>query len=81
MSKADDLLDRMRRTEAGWGPEDIGRLYEGFGFDRKEGSNHTIYRHPDETDLRATVPRHHRLATVYARDAVANVEQLLQRKR
>lgn len=81
MSKADDLLDRMRRTSAGWTADDIGRLYEGFGFDRKEGTNHTIYRHPDEPDLRATVPRHRKLASVYAREAVANVEHLLQRRR
>jgi hypothetical protein len=73
----EDLLDRMVRTKAGWGPKDLEDLYTSFGFDMREGSKHTVYVHPaDPRVLRATVSRHSELPTGYAQTAVRLIRHL-----
>ena len=32
MSPAEKMLEKMRRTKAGWSQDDFATLYEGFGF-------------------------------------------------
>ena len=66
----------MRRTKNGYSPSDFNTLYTGFGFEREEGANHTIYIHAEYTHLRATVPRHNSLATGYAVQAVKVIDTL-----
>ena len=76
MASADKILAKMRRTSAGWGQADFEKLYEGFGFNKREGKKHTIYIHPDFPQLRDTVARHGSLANGYAASAVATIGEL-----
>jgi hypothetical protein len=66
----------MQRTKSGWGWSDLDALYRGFGFDREEGANHTLYVHPEYVELRATVARHNSLAPGYAQHAVKVIRRL-----
>ncbi len=72
------LLERMRRTSAGWSALDFDRLYTGFGFVKRERGGHTVYYHPVYREVRATVPRSRSLKSWVARDALTAVEMLLR---
>ena len=37
MAQRIDLLERMRRSKAGWRPDDLARLFSSFGFDAVAG--------------------------------------------
>ncbi len=76
MSKAEKLFERMKNTKHGWGPEDLHTLYTGYGFKSKEGSNHTIYYHPDFPELMATVARHTSLVVGYIQSAIKLITRL-----
>jgi hypothetical protein len=78
MSAADRILRRMRVRKSGWKPDDFRTLYEGFGFEAREGANHTVYQHPDHPHLVSTVARHNKLAPAYARDAIERIDELQQ---
>ena len=71
------LLEKMRRTPAGWSSRDFEHLYEGFGFVKRDTGGHTVYYHPAYRELRATVPRGRSLKNWVARDAVSVVDRLL----
>jgi len=45
MASGEALLEKMRRAPHGHGPTDIERLLTHFGFKKKEGSGHMIFRH------------------------------------
>jgi hypothetical protein len=73
----DDLYARMQRTKSGWGQKDLEQLYLSFGFDKREGGNHTVYSHKaDLSVLRATVARHNSLPTGYVRTAIKLITYL-----
>lgn len=74
-----ELLERMRRTKAGWRLRDLHELYTGFGFDMVEGGKHRLYIHPKHPDLRATVTRSSTMPVGYVSTAVKLVDQLLAR--
>jgi hypothetical protein len=77
----DSLLARMMRSKAGWGPQDLERLYLSYGFDKREGAKHTIYTHPaDPFNLRATVARHAPLPKGYTQTAVRLIRLLAEIK-
>jgi hypothetical protein len=75
MSKAEDLLERMRQSPNGWRPDDFARLFKGFGFTRS-GTNHDVYIHKKYTNIRATIPRHKPVKSVYAKEAIARIDEL-----
>ena len=80
-SEADRLLERARRSSAGWRRQEIDRLYQGFGFRIRQGSNHDVVTHPDflgNLELRGTLPRHSEIAKEYVRAAVKHIEKLKQ---
>jgi predicted RNA binding protein YcfA (HicA-like mRNA interferase family) len=81
MARPFDLLERMRRSKAGWHERDLKELYEGFGFVRVEGSNHILYKHPKYPDLRATVSRSSHLKVGYFSTAVRTIDKLLEREK
>ncbi len=64
MAAHEKLLEKMRVSSAGWGQGDLQRLYEGYGFARREGANHTFYQHPDHPQLTASVARHPALLVI-----------------
>jgi len=71
------LLKRMRASKAGWGFNDIDRLYLSFGFDKRDKGKHSVYVHPDSPgELRATVARHRSLPIGYISTAVKKVLRL-----
>lgn len=80
MSRPYDLLERMRRSKAGWHGHDLNTLYVGFGFERIEGARHTLYVHPTYPDLRATVSRSSRLKIGYFVTAVGLIDTLIERE-
>jgi hypothetical protein len=76
MPDAERLFARMERTKSGWGWSHLDTVYTGFGFEKEEGSNHTVYIHPDHPELRATVARHNKLAPGYSQTAVKLIRRL-----
>ena len=64
------LLQRMQNTKAGWKPRDLERLYDSFGFEKREGAKHTRYQHPSFPWLIATVPRHKSISPRYVGTAI-----------
>ena len=78
MPSAEKLLEEMRRKRDGYGPDDFEKVYTAHGFEKREGGNHTIYRHPDFPTIRASVGRHPVLTPGYAVDAVKNIDRLLE---
>ena len=67
----------MKQTKDGWRPKDFETLYEGYGFTKKEGGNHTTYTNA-EYGLIVQVARHNSLATGYAAQAVKTITALLE---
>jgi len=71
------LLAKMRESKAGWGWNDLDRLYLSYGFDKREGGKHTVYVHPEHPVLRATVARHRSLPVGYITTAIRLIDGLL----
>jgi hypothetical protein len=69
----------MKRSKAGWRPDDVARLLTGFGFEAIEGGKHRLYIHPVYPELRMTVTRSSPLPIGYVAEAVKLVEFLRQR--
>lgn len=76
MSSVDDLLERMRRSKAGWTAADLEKLYVGLGFEVREGGKHRVYMHPKFPELRATVTRSRSLAKGYIEHALHLAKRL-----
>ena len=76
MSSADSLLQKMKQSKYGWRYNDIVTLYRGFGFEQREGGNHTVFFHPVHRHLIATVARHRSLAVGYVQKAISLIETL-----
>lgn len=80
MSTAEKLLEKMRQTKQGWGYNDLERLYEGFGFESRQGGSHAFFSHPKHRDLAATVARHRSLAGGYVQHAIKLIDELKKRE-
>ena len=76
--KTTKLLERMRRSQANWKRKDIETLYLGFEFEIRPGSNHDIVTHPKYRNLRATLPRHNKIATYIVKQAIKTIDRLLE---
>lgn len=76
MSSADSLFQKMKQSKYGWRYNDIVTLYHGFGFEHREGGNHTVFFHPLHRHLIATVARHRSLAVGYVQKAITLIEAL-----
>ena len=76
MASVERLLERMRRSKAGWRLADLEKLYVGLGFEAREGGKHRIYIHPEFPELRATVTRSRSLAKGYIEHALHLAKRL-----
>ena len=78
--KAKRLLEKARRTKAGWMPGDLIALYEGFGFIIREGrGSHKFVSHPQHPKLSATFPDSGKeLPKAYISKALRNIEAVLK---
>jgi len=77
---AENLLERMRASAAGWKQADINRLLNGFRFRCRSGSRHDIFEHEDHPDLTISVPRHRNLRNWIIKDAVQLIDTLIDRQ-
>ena len=66
----------MQKTLAGWCRADLIKVYDGFGFQKREGGSHTIFIHPQHRHLRATIPKSRKLGKAYISDAIFIIGQL-----
>lgn len=69
------LLASMRRSKTGWGWNDLDRLYTSFGFTKREGGKHTVYKFPPSPTLRAVVARHRSLPVGYVSTALRLIDK------
>lgn len=76
--KADRLVGQMRESPHGWGPEDVGTVLKGHGFNHREGRKHTVYQHRERPELTITVPRHRELRAWVIRDTIKLIDELQQ---
>ncbi len=76
MPSVERLLERMRRSKAGWVSNDLDKLYVGLGFEVREGGRHRVYIHPKFPQLRATVTRSRSLAKGYIEHALHLAKRL-----
>ncbi len=75
------LLERMRRSKAGWKRKDLDTLYKGFGFTIRHGANHDMVSHPDYPqlrELRETLPRNRKLNKYLVQRAVKKIDKLIE---
>ncbi len=79
-ARSERLLERARRSVAGWKRTDLDRLYLSFGFTISHGSKHDIAKHPLYPDLRATLTRDKSLAKGYIATAIKLIEALQERQ-
>lgn len=77
-SAGEKLLERMRRTQFGWGEDDFYTLYKSFGFKERRKGKHTVYWHPDfpGREYIATVGRHKKLGPSYANTAIEILDKI-----
>lgn len=73
--RAEEILAKMAHNPDGdYTQKDYEKLYLGFGFTKRNGTNHVLYSYA-KYQLRATVARHN-LHDRYAEDAVKNIGKL-----
>lgn len=79
-SRAEKLLERMRRSKSGWRRKDIVAVYEGFGFVLNHGAKHDYYVHPDYPKLRDTLKRSRTVPEYNVRNAIRLIDRLIALK-
>lgn len=83
MSAREKLLEKARRSQAGWSAQDIDHLYKAWGFVVKRiSAKHTIYEHPDYPDITAAVTRSSGdISKGYVTDAIDAIEEEIARSK
>jgi len=77
MSRGEKLFVKMQRSKYGWEYRDFDLLYTHFGFEKTEGSEHSLYIHPQFSELRGSVSRHKGdLAIGYVQHAIKMIKKL-----
>lgn len=75
MASGAELLKKLRRSRGDCSRAEIVRLLKHFGFQLHEGANHSMFTHELlPPGMVVTVPRHRRLKSWVARDAVEAVD-------
>ena len=72
-------LQRLKNSKNGYGQNFYARILRRAGFLSREGSKHTIYVDPDDSDNVVIVPRHGELLGYIADQTVSAVEKRLER--
>lgn len=76
-ARALKLLERLRLSKSGAKPEDVKALYLAFGFVVESRKRHDCATHPNYPELYGYIPRHRKLATYVAEQAVELAERVL----
>lgn len=80
MSQREKLLERARKSPAGWHKRDLDSLYSKWGFTIEERARHTMYRHPKHADLVTVITRSSgEVSSRYVQDAVALIDETIRR--
>lgn len=88
MASGEELLAKIRQTQAGHSTQDFQRLLEHYGYESvRDGRHGPIFRHPDlarhpDKKIRMThasvqIPRGHDLRKYVVRKVLASVDVLL----
>ncbi|HET7313933.1 type II toxin-antitoxin system HicA family toxin [Salinisphaera sp.] len=76
MSKADKILEKMRRNPKDWRMESLETVAQRHGVDvRKTGGSHFVFLHPD-SELAVTVPFKRPIKPVYITQFLALLEDI-----
>ena len=77
------LFLAMSRSHSGWGwsARHVDALLVGFGFEKRDSSAHTFYRHSEHRSLALAVPHTRRLRPYLVADAVRLVGLVLALER
>jgi predicted RNA binding protein YcfA (HicA-like mRNA interferase family) len=79
MTTREQLLENVRRSPGGQRAGVLARLLERYGFEKREGGRHTIFRHellPPGAVV--VVPRHNDLREYVARKVVAAIDLVIE---
>lgn len=79
-SSPEKLFEKEKTTQNGWSRQEIDRLYIGFGFIIRHGRSHDIVSHPNNPNLRETLPRHRDVKPVYVRRAIKLINSSLSQQ-
>lgn len=74
-NRALKLLEKTRASRNDWSPAHYHRLLTGFGFVPRQGSKHTVYVDPSDSENFVIVPRHARIRSYIAADAIEAIEK------
>lgn len=74
------LLAKARTSPHGWRRPALDRLLVSYGFRFREGGSHTVFSHPEYTDLVVTVPRHSPVLSCYVVQARTIIDTALDRQ-
>jgi predicted RNA binding protein YcfA (HicA-like mRNA interferase family) len=76
MSKADKLLEKMRRNPRDWRMESLEATARRYGVDvRKTGGSHFVFLHPD-LELAVTVPFKRPIKPIYITQFLALLDDI-----
>jgi hypothetical protein len=81
MTRAQKLVERMRRTKHGWRPSEVRAAYLGYGFSVDAGRKHDLYQHRRYPDLIATMTRSDPVKPAYIEDLLKLLDDLALRER
>ena len=70
------LRGKLARTTQGCRERELHRLYRSYGFEKKEGGRHTIFKHPSYPQLIGIVARHRYLNRSYVTNALKLLDLL-----
>ena len=77
-SGASKLLDKARRSSAGWRRTELDAMLEGFGFTIIARTRHDMAFHEEYLQLKMMLPRHRKVNRFYVEQAVELIERLLE---
>lgn len=78
-SKAQKLLDKLRKNRRNWSCGDLTTILKGTGFEWRD-SKHRVFHHSEFPDLGSyPIPRSDELAPDYAKHVLRCVEEALAR--
>lgn len=70
------LRSKLARTTQGCRERELHRLYTSYGFEKKEGGRHTIFKHRSYPHLIGIVARHRYLHRSYVTNALKLLDRL-----
>jgi hypothetical protein len=80
-SRAEELLDKARRSSSGWRRTELDSLYESFGFSVVARAKHDMAFHPEYPTLKTMLPRHRKVNRFYVEQAVKLIDKLIELQR